>query len=67
MSNNSLGFINFSKIYDMYGEDAAINALIDVKEGRICVSTLEKSLYKDETKNEYIIKLKNNMRGFKYD
>ena len=42
----------------MVGEKAAKDTLKDVNEGRIRESTLEKYLYKDETKEEYAKKLR---------
>ena len=59
MGKNKLDPITFSKIYDMFGEDAARDTLIDVNEGRIKASTIEKYLYTDETKEEYTKRLRN--------
>ena len=53
MGKNKLDIINFSKIFDMFGEEAARDTLDDVNAGRIRESTLEKYLYTDETKEEY--------------
>ena len=58
MGKNKMDIINFSKIYDMFGEDAAKDTLKDVNEGRIRESTLEKYLYTDETKEEYTARLR---------
>lgn len=58
MGKNKMDIINFSKIYDMFGEDAAKDTLKDVNEGRIRESTLEKYLYTDETKDEYAARLR---------
>lgn len=58
MSKNKMDVINFSKIYDMFGEKAAQDTLKDINEGKIRQSTLEKYLYTDETKEEYAEKLK---------
>ena len=58
MAKNKMDIINFSKIYDMFGEDAAKDTLKDVNEGRIRESTLEKYLYTDETKEEYTARLR---------
>lgn len=58
MKKNKLDIINFSKIYDMFGEEAAKDTLRDVNEGRIRESTLEKYLYTDETKEEYTERLR---------
>ncbi|MBO4997747.1 MAG: hypothetical protein J6D02_07105 [Lachnospira sp.] len=55
---NKMDLINFSKIYDMFGEDAAKDTLKDVNEGRVRESTLEKYLYTDETKEEYTARLR---------
>lgn len=58
MGKNKLDLINFSKIYDMFGEEAAKDTLNDVNQGKICESTLEKYLYTDETKEEYAARLR---------
>lgn len=58
MGKNKLDLINFSKIYDMFGEEAARDTLKDVNEGRVSESTLEKYLYTDETKEEYAKRLR---------
>ena len=58
MAKNKLDAINFCKILDMFGEEAAKDTLKDVNEGKIRESTLEKYLYADETKEEYAERLK---------
>lgn len=58
MGRNKMDLINFSKIYDMFGEEAARDTLDDVNSGRIRESTLEKYLYTDETKEEYTKRLR---------
>ena len=58
MAKNKLDLINFSKIYDLFGEQAAQDTLKDVNEGKIRESTLEKYLYTDETKEEYAARLR---------
>lgn len=58
MRRNKMDLINFSKIYDMFGEEAARDTLDDVNSGRIRESTLEKYLYTDETKEEYTKRLR---------
>ena len=58
MSKNKLDLINFCKIFDMFGEDAAKDTLNDVNSGRVRESTIEKYLYTDETKEEYEKRLK---------
>lgn len=59
MVKNKLDPVNFCKIYDMFGEEAACDTLKDVNEGRIRESTLEKYLYDDsETKEQYAERLK---------
>lgn len=62
MGKNKLDIINFSKIFDMFGEEAARDTLDDVNAGRIRESTLEKYLYTDETKEEYAERLKKEYR-----
>ena len=58
MGKNKLDLINFSKIYDMFGEEAARDTLDDVNSGKIKESTIEKYLYTDETKEEYAARLR---------
>ncbi len=45
MAKNKMDLINFSKIFDMFGEDAARDTLEDVNSGRVRESTIEKYLY----------------------
>lgn len=58
MANNKLDPINFCKILDLFGLQAAKDTLNDVNEGKVRESTLEKYLYADETKEEYAKRLK---------
>lgn len=58
MSKNKLDAVSFCKIMDDFGEEAAVETLADVNEGRISAETLEKYLYTDETKEEYSSRLK---------
>lgn len=58
MAKNKLDIINFSKIYDMFGAQAAEDTLKDVNDGKIRESTIEKYLYTDETKEEYAQRLR---------
>ncbi len=58
MGKNKLDPVNFCKILEMFGEDAAKDTLKDVNEGRIREQTLEKYLYDDESKEEYAERLK---------
>lgn len=58
MGKNKMDLINFSKIFDMFGEDAARDTLDDVNSGRVRESTIEKYLYTDETKEEYAARLR---------
>ena len=59
MGKNKLDAVNFCRIFDMFGEQAARDTLNDVNEDRIRESTLEKYLYDDsETKEQYAERLK---------
>lgn len=58
MAKNKLDLINFCKIYDMFGEEAAKDTLDDVNSGRVRESIIEKYLYTDETKEDYAKRLK---------
>jgi len=58
MGKNKMDLINFSKIFDMFGEQAAKDTLDDVNSGRVSEKTLEKYLYTDESKEEYAQRLK---------
>ncbi len=64
MSKNKLDILTFSKIFDMFGEQAAKDTLSDVNEGRISESILEKYLYTDETKEEYAVRLRKEYEDF---
>lgn len=50
--------INFAKIFDMFGEQAAKDTYEDVRAGRVKESILEKYLYDDESKEEYTERLR---------
>ena len=58
MAKHKLDAINFCRILDMFGEQAAQDTLKDVNDGKIRESTLEKYLYIDETKEEYTARLR---------
>ena len=58
MSKNKLDVINFCKIFDLFGEEAALDMLNDVNEGKISEATVEKYLYRDEAKEEYRTRLR---------
>lgn len=58
MAKNKLDLINFCKIYDMFGEEAAKDTLDDVNSVRVRESIIEKYLYTDETKEDYSKRLK---------
>ncbi|MDO4648754.1 MAG: hypothetical protein Q4B26_08895 [Eubacteriales bacterium] len=58
MGRNKLDAVNFCKILDMFGEDAARDTLKDVNERRIKESTIEKYLYTDESKEDYARRLR---------
>ena len=58
MSKNKMDLINYSKIFDMFGEEAAQDTFEDVSSGRVRESTIEKYLYTDETKAEYAERLR---------
>lgn len=53
-----MDIINYSKIYDTFGAEAADETFDDVKSGRVKESTIEKYLYTDETKEEYAARLR---------
>lgn len=59
MGKNKLDAVNFCKLLDTFGEEAAKDTLKDVNEGKIRESTIEKYLYTDETKEEYAERLRN--------
>ena len=56
---NKLDAVNFCKIFDMFGEQAAKDTLKDVNEGKISEKNLEKYLYDDkESKEQYAERLR---------
>ncbi|MBR6552637.1 MAG: hypothetical protein IKT89_07335 [Clostridia bacterium] len=59
MAKNKLDAVNFCKILEMFGEEAAKDTLKDVNEGRVRESTIEKYLYdENETKEQFAERLK---------
>ena len=60
-----MDIINYSKIYDTFGEKAASDTFDDVKSGKVKESTLEKYLYTDETKEEYAARLRSEYADLK--
>lgn len=58
MAKSKLDVINFCKIFDMFGEEAAKDTFKDVSDGKIRESTLEKYLYTDESKEDYTRRLR---------
>ena len=59
MSKNKLDAVNFCKLFDLFGEEAARDTLKYVNDGKISEKTLEKYLYDDkETKAQYAERLK---------
>lgn len=64
MGKNKLDPVTFCKLYDMFGEEAARETLNDVNEGRVAVSTIEKYLFTNETKEEYSKRLKEEYKDF---
>lgn len=64
MGKNKLDITTFSKIFDMFGEEAARDTLNDVNSGKIKASTIEKYLFTDESKNEYEARLKDEYKDF---
>lgn len=58
MAKNKLDPVNFCRIMDMFGEEAARDTLQDVNDGKIREELLECYLYEDESKEEYAERLK---------
>jgi len=58
MKKNKLDAVNFLKILEKFGEDAARDTLKDVNEGRVRESTIEKYLYDDESKEAFAKRIK---------
>lgn len=50
---NKLDVITFSKLFDMFGEQAAKDTLKDANDGKISAKTIDKYLFMDESKEEY--------------
>ena len=66
MGKNRLDAVNFCKILDMFGEEAAKQTLADVNAGRCRESVIEKYLYDStETKDKYAERLKREYADFK--
>ncbi len=58
MGKNKLDAVTFCKLLDMFGEKVAQDTLKDVNDGIVRASTIEKYLYRDESKEEYAERLK---------
>lgn len=54
---NKLDVITFSKLFDMFGEQAAKDTLKDANDGKISAKTIDKYLFIDESKEEYTKRL----------
>lgn len=54
---NKLDVITFSKLFDMFGEQAAKDTLKDANDGKISAKTIDKYLFMDESKEEYTKRL----------
>lgn len=54
---NKLDVITFSKLLDMFGEQAAKDTLKDANDGKISAKTIDKYLFIDESKEEYTKRL----------
>lgn len=59
MGKNKMDAINFCRLLDMFGEEAAKDALEDVNSGKVSNELFDKYLYdSNETKEDYIRKLR---------
>ena len=59
MKKNKLPAVDFAKIFDDFGEQAAIDTMNDVADGKISVETVQKYLYDEsESREEYAARLK---------
>ena len=60
MDKNKLDAVNFCRLVDLFGEEAAKQTLKNVNAGQCKESTIEKYLYNEsETKEQYEKRLKN--------
>ena len=48
-----LDIINYSRVFDLFGEQAAKDAFYGVQDGSIDESELESRIYDDESKEDY--------------
>ena len=48
-----LDIINYSRVFDLFGEQAANDAFYGVQDGSIDESELEARIYDDESKEDY--------------
>lgn len=62
---NKLDVITFSKLYDMFGEQAAKDTLQDANDGKISAETVDKYLFEDESKEEYTKRLQDEYKNLK--
>lgn len=58
MSENKLPALDFLKLMDMFGEEAARETLDDVNSGRVPAENITKYLYQDESREEFDYRVK---------
>lgn len=59
MGKNKLPALDYLKLFELFGEEAADETLDDVNSGRISAETIQKYLYTDETREEFSERVKN--------
>lgn len=62
---NKLDVITFSKLLDVFGEQAAKDTLKDANDGKIKPETIDKYLFTDETKDEYTKRLQDEYKDLR--
>lgn len=59
MNKNKMDAVNFCRLLDMFGEEAAKETLEDVNSGEVSNELFDKYLYdSDETKEDYARRIK---------
>lgn len=62
---NKLSLLAFSRLYDLFGEQAARETLKDVNDGIVSAELIEKHIFKNISKEEYSKRLKEEYKGLK--
>jgi hypothetical protein len=61
MGERQLGIVNFLKLCELIGEKEALGFLKAAENGFVSVESIEKLIYTDEAKEQYVKRLRDKM------